>query len=117
MTTTDGSSLRGHVALVTGSNRNTGRAIVLELAERGCDVVVNARRHAEEAEAVAASARARGVNALVALGDAGRPEGVDALARRVLGEFPRVDVDLHAAFYTAKAFLPGMVAAAAGAAS
>jgi 3-oxoacyl-[acyl-carrier protein] reductase len=136
MTTPDGSSLRGHVALVTGSNRNIGRAIVLALAERGCDVVINARRHADEAEAVAASARARGVNALVALGDVGRPEGVDAVVRRALGEFPRVDVivnnaairpeapflemtaaqwhevmdvDLHAAFYTAKAFLPGMV--------
>lgn len=135
--TTEGSSLRGRVALVTGSNRNIGRAIVLELAARGCDVIVNARRHAEDAEAVAAAARALGVKALVALGDVGRPDAVEQLARRALGEFPRVDVvvnnaalrpevpflemtaaqwhevmdvDLHAAFYTARAFLPGMVA-------
>jgi len=36
--------LEGHVALVTGGNRNIGRAIVLALASRGCHVVVNASR-------------------------------------------------------------------------
>jgi 3-oxoacyl-[acyl-carrier protein] reductase len=128
--------LGGHVAVVTGAGRNIGRAIVLELAGRGADVVVNARANAAAAEAVAAEARKRGVRALVALGDVGRPDDVARLAARALGEFGTVDivvnnaairphtpflqmsdeewhhvfaVDLHAAFYTAKAFLPGMV--------
>lgn len=130
-------NLDGHVAVVTGAGRNIGRAIVLELAGRGADVVVNARADAAAAEAVAAEARKRGVRALVALGDVGRAEDVTRLAARALGEFGTVDivvnnaairphtpflqmtdeewhhvfaVDLHAAFYTAKAFLPGMVA-------
>jgi 3-oxoacyl-[acyl-carrier protein] reductase len=130
-------SLEGHVALVTGGNRNIGRAIVLELAARGCAVVVNASRSGAEAEAVADDARRLGVKAIALLGDVGRAEDVRRLAERALAAFGNVDVlvnnaairpeapflsltdedwhrvldvDLSAAFYTAKAFLPGMVA-------
>ncbi len=131
------STLAGHVALVTGAGRNIGRAIVLELAGRGAHVVVNTRASRDEAEAVAAEVRKLGARALVALGDVGESAEVSAVARQVFQEFPAVDivvnnaairpekpflemsddewhrvidVDLHSAFYTAKAFLPGMVA-------
>ena len=130
-------SLRGHVALVTGSGRNIGRAIVLELASRGADVVVNTRESKAEAEAVAGEARALGVRALASIGDVGRPETIRRMADQALAEFGKVDVlvnnaairpqrpfleitdeewhrvmdvDLHSAFYACKAFLPGMVA-------
>jgi 3-oxoacyl-[acyl-carrier protein] reductase len=129
--------LEGHVALVTGANRNIGRAIALELAARGSAVIVNASRSREEADAVAAEARRHGVKATALLADVGRAEDIKALAQRALAEFGKVDVlvnnaairpeapflelseqdwhrvldvDLNAAFYTAKAFLPGMVA-------
>ncbi len=49
--------LQGKTALVTGSGRNIGRAIILKLAEDGANVVVNARSNQEEAESVAAEAR------------------------------------------------------------
>lgn len=55
--------LEGHVALVTGGNRNIGRAIALELAGRGCAVIVNASRSRQEAEAVAARVLQHGVKA------------------------------------------------------
>jgi 3-oxoacyl-[acyl-carrier protein] reductase len=129
--------LDGHVALVTGGNRNIGRAIALTLATRGCAIVVNASRSRDEAEAVAAEARRHGVKATGILADVGRADEVQVLAQRALAEFGKVDVlvnnaairpeapfltlsdgdwqrvldvDLSAAFYTAKAFLPGMVA-------
>lgn len=129
-------SLKGHTALVTGAGRNIGRAIVLELARRGCNVIVNARTNQAQADDVAALASKHGVEALVALGDVGRGEQVQRIAKQVLERFQTVDivinnaairpsapflelsdaawhrvidVDLHAAFYTSKAFLPGMV--------
>ncbi len=128
--------LEGHVALVTGANRNIGRAIALELAGRGCAVIVNASRSRREAEAVATEARRHGVKAAALLADVGRADDVKALARQALAEFGKVDVlvnnaairpeapflelseadwhrvldvDLNAAFYTARAFLPAMV--------
>ena len=61
--------LAGKTALVTGSGRNIGRAIILKLAEEGANVVVNTRSNKEEAESVAAEARALGVKALPFLAD------------------------------------------------
>lgn len=49
----------GKTVLVTGSGRNIGRAIVLEFAARGANVVINARSNRAEAEAVAVEARDR----------------------------------------------------------
>jgi 3-oxoacyl-[acyl-carrier protein] reductase len=130
-------SLDGRTALVTGAGRNIGRAIILDLAARGCNVIVNTRINQSEADAVAAEARELGANAVTMLGDVGRPAEIKRIAGQALERFATVDilvnnaairpaapfleleeqdwhrvvdVDLHAAFYTAKAFLPGMVA-------
>ena len=133
--------LKGRTAFVTGAGRNIGRAIALELARCGANVVVNARSNREEAEAVVAAARELAVEAICLLGDVGQAADVQRMAREALERFGTVDilvnnaairpakpfleldeadwhrvldVDLNAAFYTAKAFLPGMVAAGWG---
>ena len=64
-------SLEGKTALVTGGSRGIGRAIALELGRAGASVVVGYRSGAEEAEAVAAEAGGRAVEADVSDGDAG----------------------------------------------
>ncbi len=61
--------LLGKAAVVTGSSSGIGRATVLELARRGCRVLVHYNQSHGEAEAVAAEVRALGVDCLTAQGD------------------------------------------------
>jgi 3-oxoacyl-[acyl-carrier protein] reductase len=55
--------LAGQTAVVTGSTSGIGRAIALELADAGANVVIHGRRSPESAERVAAECRARQVEA------------------------------------------------------
>lgn len=130
-------STEHHVALVTGSGRNIGRAIVLEFARRGIHVIVNTLTDEAAGQAVAAEARELGVEALYLQADVGNAGAVLELADHALARFGKVDivvnnaairpekpflelddddwhrvfaVDLHSAFYTCRAFLPAMIA-------
>ena len=58
--------LDGKLALVTGASRGIGRAIAIELAAAGAEVVVGYRSGGEEAEEVAAQIGGRAVQADVA---------------------------------------------------
>ncbi len=124
-----------HAALVTGSGRNIGRAIALELARRGLRVVVHGNRHPAEAQAVARSVRSEGGEAVAVIGDLGDEAQVHAIAEQALDAFgsiqilvnnvairPRAPleelrledwhhvfaVNLHSAFALTKALVPGM---------
>jgi 3-oxoacyl-[acyl-carrier protein] reductase len=79
-------------ALVTGSNKNIGRACVLHLAKTGCNVVINGARDKKAAESVAEEARAFGVDALVAMGDIGRREDAFRIAEAAIAKFGAVDI-------------------------
>ena len=59
-------TLDGKTAFVSGSGHNIGRAIVLEFAGRGANVVVNGLTDPASAEKVADEARSLGVGAAVA---------------------------------------------------
>jgi NAD(P)-dependent dehydrogenase (short-subunit alcohol dehydrogenase family) len=72
--------LRGRWALVTGGARRVGRAIALELAERGANVVIHHHTSAAEAQATARDVEAYGVRALTLAADLRRPAEVMALA-------------------------------------
>jgi 3-oxoacyl-[acyl-carrier protein] reductase len=131
----DDYGIGGKAALVTGSGRNIGRAIVLELAARGANVIVNTRSNEAEAETVAKEAESLGVRSLVVMGDAAEKATVERMrteaekafggadiyvsnaARRQDKDFFEVtdeewhyyrDQQLDASWYLAKAFVPGM---------
>jgi 3-oxoacyl-[acyl-carrier protein] reductase len=61
-------SLKGLVAAITGATGGIGRAVALELARQGADVVVHGRRR-DTAESLAAEARAMGQDAKVVVAD------------------------------------------------
>ena len=73
-------SVRSGAALVTGGGRRIGRAICLELARAGFDVVIHYRNSGQEAEAVAGEVRALGRRAATVAADL----SVEAGAKRLI---------------------------------
>ena len=127
--------LQGKTALITGASRNIGRAIALAFAAEGADLVLNTRANRDELEAVAAECRKAGVRVVPVLGDIADAAAVEAMVKQGLAELGAIDVlvcnaairphtaldetsledwhrvigvNLHSAFYLARAIVPGM---------
>jgi 3-oxoacyl-[acyl-carrier protein] reductase len=88
----DDFGIAGKTALVTGSGRNIGRAIALELAARGANVIVNTRSNQAEAETVAKEAESLGVRSLVVMGDAAEKATVERMRTEAEKAFGGVDI-------------------------
>ena len=129
--------LSGKTALVTGASRNIGRAIALAFAAEGADLVLNTRVNREELDAVAAECRKAGGRVLPVLADIADAAAVTAMVGQAEAELGGIDVlvcnaairphlaldatsieewhrvvavNLHSAFYLARALVPGMKA-------
>jgi len=83
------------IALVTGAARGIGRAIALELAEQGADVVVNYVSRPDAAEQVAEKIKGIGRRALLAQADVGVEAQVKAMVDRVVRELGPIDILVH----------------------
>lgn len=84
--------LTGKRALVTGGSRGVGAATARMLAAAGSDVVIAYRQRSEDAAAVVAEARSRGVRSFARAGDLADPVVVDRLFRRAVDEFGGLDI-------------------------
>ena len=79
------------VAIVTGASRGIGKAIALQFADAGADVVC-ASRTVADLEAVAAEIRAKGRRALVVPTNATKKSDVDNMVAETMKEFGTVDI-------------------------
>ena len=85
--------LDGRVAIVTGAGRGLGRQMALHLARAGAEIVAAART-VDQIEAAADEIRATGRRCLPVQTDVRRADQVNAMVRRCLDEFGRVDIML-----------------------
>jgi 3-oxoacyl-[acyl-carrier protein] reductase len=83
--------LSGKTAIVTGSARGIGRAIVRRFAAAGADVVINYVRSVEPAQSLAAEVQTLGRQALVVQADVSQRTQVEAMLAQVL-RLGKVDI-------------------------
>src|SRR5712692_3045692 len=83
--------LRGQAAIVTGAGGNIGRAIALELAGMGADIVV-AELDEATGKRTADEVRKLGRRALALRADVTRLADLQAMADRTMGELGRIDI-------------------------
>jgi len=93
--------LRGKNVVITGASSGIGRATALEMARRGANVVLAARR-ANRLEQVAAECRALGVNAIVVPTDVANA----AECRRLIDTAGEVDVLVNNAGFAIFSSIP-----------
>lgn len=79
-------------ALVTGGSLGIGTAICLELAQEGCDVALNYRKHGAEAEAIAAQIEGLGRKALALQADVADYQRTQEVVDQIVEQWGRLDI-------------------------
>ena len=126
----------GKTAFITGGGKNIGRAIAINLASTGCNIVLNGNSDTGACEETAQVLIEKGVKASIVMGNVGSADEVKRMASEALDQFGRsdilvnnaairpskpflemedhdwhrvLDIDLNSAFYTCRAFAGGMI--------
>lgn len=84
--------IKNKVALVTGGAKRVGRAISLQLAERGANLVINYNSSKKEADEVAGLILKKGRTAIGVKADVSKADEVAKLVDVALSNFERVDI-------------------------
>lgn len=103
---TESLPLKGQVAVITGGSRGIGRAMAIEFARAGADIVVTSRstdtspsKLPGTVDDTARKVQALGRKALAIQADVSKEDQVREMARRTLEEFGRVDILVNNAFW------------------
>lgn len=103
---TPGTELAGKVALITGAERNIGRATALALAAGGAAVAINTRTSKADADKVAQEIVAAGGQAEVYVADIAIAGDVKNMTDAIIKRFGRIDIlVLNASVRSEKPFL------------
>lgn len=89
-------SIRGKVAVITGSSKGIGRTLALGFAKSGASVALVARTVAE-LDAVASEIKAQGGKALVVPTDVTKSAQVSQMVQKTAKEFGRIEVLVNCA--------------------
>lgn len=82
-------------AIVSGASRGIGRAIAVQLAADGCNVVVNYSRDSDGADETTAAVEAHGREALPLQADLGARNGAATLVDAAMSRWGRVDIAVN----------------------
>jgi 3-oxoacyl-[acyl-carrier protein] reductase len=85
-------SLAGRVAVVTGGSRGIGRAIALELAQRGASVLVNYNTNGVAAQEVVMEIVKGGGKAAALPGDVAKVEDANNMIKAAIEKFGKIDI-------------------------
>ena len=129
------STVSKRTALITGSGRNIGRAIAIELATEGFNIILNGSSDRTACESVAREVESKGADAFIAMGDVGVRDEALSIAENGIKQFGCIDVlinnaairpsfdllkddeadfqrimnvNFHAAWWLSRACMPGM---------
>ncbi len=89
--------MSNRVAVITGGAKGIGRAVGLDLADRGWSVALCYRTSEKEANETAAAIEKKGVGGLSIRADVSNPKEADRFIRRVEETWGRIDALIHAA--------------------
>lgn len=84
--------LKNSVAVVTGAGRGIGRAIALELARAGAQVVVNYAGHSDQAQKTVEMIEDLGGQAIAVQADVSQASDVDRLVKTTVETYGKVDI-------------------------
>lgn len=84
--------LKDKVALVTGSSRGIGKAIVIDLAKRGCNVIINYLNNKNLALDVQKEVEKYGIKSLVIKADISNEEEVKNMVNQIIDVFGHIDI-------------------------
>ena len=85
-------NLKNKVAIVTGGNSGIGKAIALELARQGANIVIDYVGHPEATEELEKQIRALGDNVIGVKADVSQIADLQTLFAVAVKEFGRVDI-------------------------
>ncbi len=100
--------LKGQTAVVTGGSRGIGRAIALELAEQGANVVINYHGSTEKAEAVKHEIKEKGGTAEIMQCNVADFEESEKFFQQVIEKYKRIDILVNNAGITCDGLLMKM---------
>ncbi|TVY83504.1 Trihydroxynaphthalene reductase [Lachnellula suecica] len=88
----ESASLKGKVALVTGSGRGIGREMALELGRRGAKVVVNYANSSEAADEVVAEIKKSGSEAIAIMANVSVTKDIISLFAQAVAHFGELNI-------------------------